>query len=511
MSFFSILLTALGVLFAALVIILAYKAYKGWVDLDFYRNQGIKSYYNPLLGFVALMMPPKQSGERRGDVVAVRYAADTYGRGVFAANRPCGDSPVVAMINSDYIKEFLLKEDAFERKNFIEDFPLSLGFFFASGESAMHKRSIFQKVMLYDELKKFTPLILKLTYEAFAECIKEKKVSNCDYTKINIEKVYSKIIEGISMVTLFGNYNLSEESIEVLIQRDAFRIFHLFLEIVKNPVFNMFPWFFYKFPFLNTTLKKFYKVKEDQKERITKYMKSREGESPQGGSVMDKIIALNTECKRTGNMTDYFDTEEVFGTLNVISLASNDTSHNSAMLNLCMLAENKELRDIVTRISDELYDSHGLTTPEKIESHQMLSRYFKEAMRLGNAAPGTFARVALKDVKILDVNIRKGDAICIFYAPLNFDPNVFKNPEEFDIDRFSPEREKTYPRYQVSIFGAGKRVCIGRHLGELTVKLLITSFCNMFEFRKPADVEYYDDIVFTKIASLPFIDVKLRQ
>ena len=133
---------------------------------------------------------------------------------------------------------------------------------------------------------------------------------------------------------------------------------------------------------------------------------------------MDKIIAHNMECKRTGNMTDYFDTEEVFGTLNVISLASNDTSHNSAMLNLCMLAEKKELRDIVTRISDELYDSHGQTTPQKIESHQLLSRYFKEAMRLGNAAPGTFARVALKDVKILDVNIRKGDAICIFMLRL---------------------------------------------------------------------------------------------
>ena len=288
MSFFSILLTLVGVLFAALVIILAYKAHKCWVDLDFYRNQGIKSYYNPLAGFVALMMPPKQSGERRGDVVAARYAADTYDRGVFAANRPCGDSPVVVITTSDYVKEFLLKEDAFERKNFVEDFPLSLGFFFASGESAMHKRSIFQKVMLYDELKKFTPLILKLTYEAFAECIKEKKVSKNDYTKINIEKVYSKIIEGISMVTLFGNYDFPEDSIEVLIQRDAFRIFHLFFEIAKNPVFNMFPWLFYKFPSLNSTLKEFFKLKEHQKERITKYMKSREGESPEGGSVMDR-------------------------------------------------------------------------------------------------------------------------------------------------------------------------------------------------------------------------------
>ena len=54
-----LLVTSVGALFAALVTILAYKAYKSWVDLDFYRKQGIKSYYNPLLGFLALVLPPK--------------------------------------------------------------------------------------------------------------------------------------------------------------------------------------------------------------------------------------------------------------------------------------------------------------------------------------------------------------------------------------------------------------------------------------------------------------------
>ena len=77
-----------------------------------------------------------------------------------AATRLGGDTPVVVLISSDYIKDFLMKEDYFERKLPVASFPVNAGVMFEHGPDAMQKRSLLQSVMKYDDLKKFTPIIL---------------------------------------------------------------------------------------------------------------------------------------------------------------------------------------------------------------------------------------------------------------------------------------------------------------------------------------------------------------
>ena len=47
-----------------------------------------------------------------------------------AATRLGGDTPVVVLISSDYIKDFLMKEDYFERKLPVATFPVNAGVMF---------------------------------------------------------------------------------------------------------------------------------------------------------------------------------------------------------------------------------------------------------------------------------------------------------------------------------------------------------------------------------------------
>ena len=426
-----------------------------------------------------------------------------------AATRPGGATPIVHLISSDYIKDFLMKEDYFKRKLPVATFPLNAGMIFEHGPDAMQKRSLLQSVMKYDDLKTFTPLILKMIYEFFHEFIMAKGVNNSEYITIDLNDIYPVLIKRLTRMLLFGVYDLKNDSIEALIQTDSEKTVNMAFSVIKNPVFNIAPSLFYKFPFLLSSMVEYKKKEVEQRARIAEYLKAREGDDPKGNSVMEKILAHNKQCVKTGNMADYMDAESVFGSMNLISFASIDTTQQLTKSSICILAESPEVRKALQATADRIYDSEGMTTSEKVESDIILGQYFKETIRLCYPAPGLFARIATKDVTIKDVSIKKGHGINTQFSSLTMNEEIFNKPNDFQLDRFSSENEKTHPKYQMIPFGVGKRLCIGRHFGELTTKLFITTFCKMFDFKKPDDADYYEGVFFTKSTVKPFVDVKL--
>ena len=251
---------------------------------------------------------------------------------------------------------------------------------------------------------------------------------------------------------------------------------------------------------------------ETQKQLIAKYIEQRESCLELRDSAFDRIVLHNRKCREDGRTKDIMDVDSIVSTLNLLIFAAFDTSQNMTMLTLCVMAERPDLREKVAKIADEIYDSKGKTSADIIDAHEDLSMFFKEAMRLEYSSIGTFSRIAIKEVTIKDITIRKGDEVVNVFAALNMDSNYFSDPSTFQFDRFSKENEKKYgyPKFQVPIFGAGKRACLGRSLGELTVKLLFTSFCKRFEFTKPADVTYFTGVRAIRSAAHPYLEVKLK-
>ena len=54
-------------------------------------------------------------------------------------------------------------------------------------------------------------------------------------------------------------------------------------------------------------------------------------------------------------------------------------------------------------------------------------------------------------------------------------PEYFPDPEKFDPDRFTPEREKRIPRNAYLPFGVGAHICVGNHFALLEAHLLIAT------------------------------------
>ena len=80
----------------------------------------------------------------------------------------------------------------------------------------------------------------------------------------------------------------------------------------------------------------------------------------------------------------------------------------------------------------------------------------------------------------------------VFRAILH-DPEIFSDPEEFKPERFL-DREGSFqddPTVTLA-FGAGKRVCPGRHFVDATLFLVVSSVLSVFNVTKSKDENGYE-------------------
>jgi cytochrome P450 len=98
----------------------------------------------------------------------------------------------------------------------------------------------------------------------------------------------------------------------------------------------------------------------------------------------------------------------------------------------------------------------------------------KEALRLFPPAPG-MNREPVEDVTIGGYDIPKGVQLSLSIYAMQRSARYFENPEQFEPERFSPEREKQIPRYAYLPFGGGPRVCIGNMFAMMEARLVLAT------------------------------------
>ncbi|WEH18364.1 cytochrome P450 [Streptomyces sp. VNUA24] len=87
------------------------------------------------------------------------------------------------------------------------------------------------------------------------------------------------------------------------------------------------------------------------------------------------------------------------------------------------------------------------------------------------AAPvNAFQRTATQDLELGGKRIRKGDRVGIFYASANHDPDVFTDPDTFDITRD--------PNPHLGFGGGGPHFCLGKSLAVLEIDLIFNAIAD---------------------------------
>jgi cytochrome P450 len=107
---------------------------------------------------------------------------------------------------------------------------------------------------------------------------------------------------------------------------------------------------------------------------------------------------------------------------------------------------------------------------------------FQEAMRLYPPA-WMLSRTAIEDDVIGGHVIPAGSEALLLTYLTHRDPRYWEAPDEFDPERFSPERSAARPRFSYFPFGGGPRQCIGNGFALMEAQLIIATVAQKYRLR----------------------------
>ena len=168
---------------------------------------------------------------------------------------------------------------------------------------------------------------------------------------------------------------------------------------------------------------------------------------------------------------------EVAGNVSTMLLAGEDTTSNSLAWLIWLLQQHP---DALQRAREEVLrcvPSLEALTIGQLGQLDFLDACVQESMRLKPAAPFISAE-ALESTTVGDVAIDKGTIVLCLMRDTSPDNPHFENAPRFDPGRWLQE---SVNRKAVMPFGAGPRICPGRYLALLEIKVAMTMLLARFD------------------------------
>jgi cytochrome P450 len=160
-------------------------------------------------------------------------------------------------------------------------------------------------------------------------------------------------------------------------------------------------------------------------------------------------------------------------------LAGHETTANALTWTLFLLSEQTELQDRVSAEAAEALEAgEGADLPDRLP---LLRRVLEESLRLYPPAP-RFDRQAVEADRLGDEEVRPGDIVSIWPWMLHRHEALWERPDEFDPDRFLPERREGRHRFQYIPFGAGPRLCVGARFATAEALAILAHWLGQWRF-----------------------------
>ena len=183
-------------------------------------------------------------------------------------------------------------------------------------------------------------------------------------------------------------------------------------------------------------------------------------------------LLMETRDEDTGEaMNDKQLRDEVI----TLFVAGHETTATALSWTFYLLATHPEAEERVRAELDEVLGPEGRTpTVEDLPKLSYGRMVVEEAMRLYPPAWIT-NRQALSEDVVLGYRIPAGAFVMTLPYVLHRHPDFWERPDEFDPERFSPERSAIRPRYAYFPFGGGPRQCIGRGMALVETHLILST------------------------------------
>ncbi|HEX4338409.1 MAG TPA: cytochrome P450 [Polyangiaceae bacterium] len=163
--------------------------------------------------------------------------------------------------------------------------------------------------------------------------------------------------------------------------------------------------------------------------------------------------------------------------------------HTSAVTAAWMMLELVRKPELYARARSEVFRAYGEDGPVTYQSFRELpvvEGCVKETLRLH---PPLFMllRVAMKDFEYDGYVIPKGTNLIVSPTVTHRIGSLFKNPDDFDPERYGPGREEDKRRFAFQAFGGGAHKCLGNAFALLQIKSIFALLLRRFDFTATSD------------------------
>ncbi|KAL0553583.1 hypothetical protein IC582_007483 [Cucumis melo] len=216
----------------------------------------------------------------------------------------------------------------------------------------------------------------------------------------------------------------------------------------------------------------------------------REKKNNSGGHQLDFMDLMLSAVEKDEELSDYDGDSVVKANCLSMILAGSDTTTTTMIWALSLLLNNEEtLKKVQLELEEQIGRQRKVKAAD-LNDLIYLQAIVKETLRLYPAAPLSVPHESTEDCNILGYNISARTRLIVNLQKLQRDPLVWKDPNEFQPERFLTAKKdldfKGQNNPQLIPFGSGRRACPGMSFALEVVPLTLANLIHGFEIGRPS-------------------------
>jgi len=385
------------------------------------------------------------------------------------------------------------RPEGFRRTRLMEVIGLEMGLapgvFAANGEVWRRQRRMVMAGFDPAHVKAYFPSLLKVTQRLRGRWQRAARAGEGVELQAELMRFTVDAISGLA----FGADVNTLESDDDIIQRHLDKIF----PALYKRLFSLIPWWRIVRTRADREVERSVAAVNTAIAGFTAQARARLAADPTRREHPPNLLeAMIVAADAGGGMSD----NEVNGNVMTMLLAGEDTTANTLAWMIYLLQRHPAaLQRVQQEVRDKAGDV-GVFTPELMASLDYLEACAHETMRLKPVAPFQVVE-ALHDTEIKGIRVPKGTGVWCLMRGDSVSDTHFANPLAFEPERWLSHPGEASSAKRVSMpFGAGPRVCPGRYLALLEIKMamaMLLAHFDIVEVTTPDGGEAVERMAFT--------------
>ncbi|KAF2167788.1 hypothetical protein M409DRAFT_65886 [Zasmidium cellare ATCC 36951] len=182
--------------------------------------------------------------------------------------------------------------------------------------------------------------------------------------------------------------------------------------------------------------------------------------------------------------------EDIKGAAGAVFAAGQDTTWSTLVVFILNMVLHPEIQEKAQRQVDEIVGTDRLPTLEDRKHLPYIEYIVQETLRWGPVSPIGVPHRSLEDDVYNDMFIPKGSFVYANARAMTHDRSTYSDPDTFNPDRYSPKSDGGAGEpFPIGQFGFGRRVCVGRHLAEASVWIVVATLLATMSIGQAVDAE----------------------